>query len=107
MPLDAESIQQIEAIFRRVLLSSTAPAAPVSRKLTVEEFAYCIQRSPEFVRRKIRAAVIPRDCVEGKKLYLIHVRALEKFRVTPEMAAKRLQEWREQTQAEPAQPSRA
>lgn len=106
MPLDQESLLQIEAVVRRVVFGEQAGTKAAPRKLTVEEFAFCIQRSEEFVRRKIRAQVIPRNLVSGRP-YLINAPALELFRVTPAMAAARLQEWREQSQPGQSQPSLA
>ena len=105
MPLDPESLLQIEDVLRRVLGLDQQPAA-AARKLTVEEFAVCIQRSTEFVRRKIRGRVIPKDCVQGKP-YLIHAKALAAFGVTPVMAAARLRETKQPASGAPSQPSPA
>jgi hypothetical protein len=78
-----------------------APApvnATFSRRLTVEQFAFIIERSEEHVRRNIRGRVIPRADRDGPP-YLIHSRALKLFGVTPELAAVRFALWRSQQQA--------
>lgn len=94
-------------VAEKLSLSSSAllalAAAPTIRQmLTVEEFAACIDRSTEFVRRKIRGQVIPAKDVSGPP-YLIHPRALLIFRVTPEIASVRLADLAQKSANSPVQ----
>jgi hypothetical protein len=73
-------------------LSSPEAAPAVRQMLTVEQFAFCLNRSQEFVRRKIRGRVIPANFISGPP-YQLHPSALKGFGVTPEIAAQRLKEW--------------
>lgn len=95
-PLLAPLVARELAPFLRTL----APAQPqqtagagVLPRLTVEQFAFVIDRSQELVRRRIRGCVIPRADVSGPP-YLIHPRALARFGVTPDIAAAKLVEWK-------------
>lgn len=72
---------------------SVPAVAPVLRqRLTVEQFAFIVERSVEVVRRKIRSQRIPKEWVHGPP-YHLHPKALTKFAVTPEIATERLAEW--------------
>ena len=74
--------------------ASSAPAAAptIKQRLTVEQFAFCLDRSQEFVRRKIRGKTIPAELVSGPP-YFLHPKALKLLGVTNDIAAARLQEW--------------
>lgn len=78
----------------RGLYSVTTTTTPMNEqpqvilpfRLTVRQFACCIQRCEETVCSQIRARNIE---AEGRP-YLIHPRELEKFHVDPLMALERL-----------------
>lgn len=77
------------------------PPALVPRRLTVEQFAVCIGKCPEVVRRRIRARFIDRQHIEGRP-YRIDRAALAKFKVPVEVAAERLAASAPATAATPA-----
>jgi hypothetical protein len=81
---------EIAAQVLRLIAPQLAPASKtITRRLTVDEFAACIERGPEHVRCKIRSRFIPDSDFDGPP-YLLHPRALKLFGVTPEIAADRL-----------------
>ncbi len=65
------------------------PAPTFIRRLTVRQFANVIERGEEYVRRRIRARIIPRNEVNGPP-FLIMPQALSRFGVDPELAMIRL-----------------
>lgn len=76
------------------LLNARTPVAPMpppccARRLTVKQFAFVIERSEEYVRRRIRGRVIPRGFLDGPP-YLIDTRALTQFGVGVDLARLRL-----------------
>ena len=67
-----------------------SPPAPVFiRRLTVRQFAAVIERGEEYVRRRIRARIIPSNEVHGPP-FLIKPQALSRFGIDPELAMTRL-----------------
>jgi len=75
---------------------ASAPVPPtITHRLTVEQFAFIIERTAPHVREKIRLLRIPRADRDGPP-YLIHPRALKLFGVSPELAATRLALWHRQ-----------
>lgn len=67
------------------------------RRLTVRQFAAVIERSEEYVRRRIRGRVIPRAYLDGPP-YLINARALTQFGVDAGLASVRLAHLRDTKQ---------
>lgn len=82
-----------EVVARLGLTSAPVAVPTFSHRLTVPQFAACVQRGPEWVRLQIRSQVIPPNLLDGPP-YLINPKALTKFGVTPEIAAERLAEWK-------------
>lgn len=70
----------------------TAPAAPepIPHKLSVDQFAWCVERSAYFVNEQTRINPKLRAHVQGKRPKLIHPAALALFGVDPGHAALRL-----------------
>lgn len=67
------------------------PAAePIPHKLTVEQFAWCIERSAYFVNERSRIDKAFRKFVEGTCPKKIHPCALQLFGVDPALGAARL-----------------
>ncbi len=102
--LTPEDLAAIEAIVRRVVGAGAANApAPawLPRRLSVDEFAHCIQVTSECARRYCRAN---RRGIRTKKLafnesgkkWLIDITALELFGVSQALAAARLAQLNEQ-----------
>jgi len=99
VPLTAEQIDLLadhlapkvaQYVLAALSLAATGATTPVFiRRLTVEEFAACVEMCPEVVRRKIRSRYIPRDAVGGPP-YKIDARVLAKFGVSLELAMARL-----------------
>ena len=58
-------------------------------RLTVAQFAFCAQRCPEHIRRKIRGRVIPKSMFDGPP-YLLDPKAFSFFGVDIEIAMERL-----------------
>ena len=84
------------------LLDQREPPKPVfTHRLTVEQFAICIERTAPHVREKIRLRRIPKTDVDGPP-YLIHPRALKIFGVSPELGATRLDLWKQAQTPSPA-----
>jgi len=117
VPLTAEEVELLadrvaSKIARHVLLalgmSTATPGAATPpafiRRLTVEEFAVCVEMCPEVVRRKIRSRYIPKEAVGGPP-YKIDAGALAKFGVSRELAIARLSAWRTQSLSPAAQRS--
>jgi len=78
-----------------------APPAPgLTEKLTVEEFAFCVQRSPYSIRqhRRLNRKFRTEFC-EGAHGIKIHPRALAEFGVDSGLASARLQQFRARSMA--------
>lgn len=108
MPLTAEEVElladRVASMVARHVLSALGMSAAIPgaatmpafiRRLTVEEFAACVELCPEVVRRKIRSRYIPKESVGGPP-YKIDACALAKFGVSRELAIARLSAWRTQ-----------
>ncbi len=68
----------------------SSPPNPIPHKLTVAQFAWCIERSCYFVYEEIRLNPRLRHQVQGRCPKLIHPAALALYGVDAAHAAKRL-----------------
>lgn len=66
---------------------------PLPAKLTVEQFAWCVQRSAYHVRERRRMDRRFRKLCQGRNPILIHPSALALFGVDSSLAAARLQQF--------------
>ena len=66
---------------------------PVPSKLTLAQFAFCIQRSVGFVKLETRINPKLKARVQGRRPKLIHPAALALYGVDPQLAASRLAQW--------------
>lgn len=62
------------------------------RSLTVDDFATCVERHPEYIRRLLRArsAKIPPEYITARNPYKLKGTLLTKWNVTPDVAIARL-----------------
>jgi hypothetical protein len=95
MSLDASDLIAIEQIVHRALSVRPQPSpVRIAARLTVVQFACCIQRSPETVRRDLRAnihGIRTKGLAEGNP-WMISPKALALYAVDVEMAVVRLTE---------------
>lgn len=93
---DEEIDRLAEALANRLvpLLNASHPrpasAEPLPHKLTVAQFAWCIQRSAYYVNQQTRINPKLRQYVQGKAPKLIHPAALALFGVDSGFASIRL-----------------
>jgi hypothetical protein len=118
MKLNPDFLEQFaSAVADRVYdrIQSAAFSAPdatrsiIPRRMTVAQFAICVNLCDEVVRRRIRERFIPPTLVEGRPRGQYHIdrAALDKFHVTPAVALERLQAHQAEQTPQSAQPSAA
>ena len=78
-----------------------APKPVFTHRLTVAQFAACIERCEKHVLMKIRSGFIARADIDGPP-YKIHPRALLRFGVTPEIGSARLAIWKQEQAQTPS-----
>ena len=99
-PADLAAIRAIVHDVVNARASGSAPAPGLTEKLTVEEFAFCVQRSPYLVRQhRRRNRKFRTEFCEGAHNIKIHPRALAEFGVDSGLASARLQQFRAQSMA--------
>lgn len=97
MSLTPSDLAEIEAIIskhfalhRQSKESPVPDLPPLPAKLTVHEFAFCVQRSAYHVRERRRLNRDFRKLCQGRNPILIHPGALKIFGVDSGLAAARL-----------------
>lgn len=94
MMLSAQDISSIADAVAARLAHLLRPPAPtytaLPHKLTMKEFAWCVQRGVQSVRERRRLDRNFRSHCQGKKRILIHPAALALYGVDSGMAAERL-----------------
>lgn len=96
MTLTDSDLSAIEAIVDRQLnafrASPVLPPVPLPTKLTLGEFAWCVQRNRATVaKRRVLNRKFAQYC-EGRRPVLIHPEALALWGVDPGLAAERLRQ---------------
>lgn len=86
---------------RSLPAKGTASRSDVPRRMSVAEFAACVNLCHEVVRRRIRSQFIAPEHVEGRAggSYYVDRAALAKFNVTLDVASERLEAWRHRAEA--------
>lgn len=95
--LDALAIRLAPLLADR-LMDRLAPrdarnAEPIPHKLTVEQFAFCVERSAYTINEDTRLDPKLRKFVQGQRPKLIHPAALALYGVDQALAASRLALW--------------
>lgn len=86
-----------------LLAREVASPAPIPHKLTVEQFAWCVERSAYTINEHTRINPKLRAHVQGKRPKLIHPAALALYGVDAALASERLKAMpKEQTKKQTA-----
>lgn len=93
MTLAAEDLLAIEAIVRRVVAGPAVMPEPLPHKLSITQFAWCIERSAYFVAEQCRTNRELKRQVQGLRPKLIHPAALALYGVDSGLAAARLRQF--------------
>jgi len=98
--LSVERSKLADEVARKVIAildqrTVVAPNPVFTHRLTVEQFAICIERCEKHVLMKIRSGFIPKADRNGPP-YKIHPRALLLFGVTPEIGSALLASWKQE-----------
>jgi len=91
MPLTADDLAAIDALIERRL--GARIDAPLPHKLTIEQFAWCVQRSAYSIGERRRTDRKFRKHCEGVRRINIHPAALALYGVDSGLAAARLRQF--------------
>lgn len=89
--LTTEDLCAIDGLLARRLAARVE--APLPHKLTIAQFAWCIERGADYVGEQTRINARLRPYVQGKRPKLIHPAALSLFGVDSGLAAARLRQF--------------